>query len=68
MLSKEEMKALEEIERCIGYDAMISVKSISILYNLYMKEKEKNKELEEGLKYRINYCPMCGRKLNIKEK
>lgn len=49
-MSEEEMKALEEIERCIDYDAMISVKSISILYTLYMREKEKNKKLEENLK------------------
>lgn len=33
------------------------------LLDLYNKEKEKNKELLEGLKYRVNYCKLLEKEL-----
>lgn len=33
------------------------------ILDLYNKEKEKNKELTEGLKYRVNYCKLLEKEL-----
>lgn len=41
----------------------IELQAIQGLLNLYEKEKEKNKELLEGLKYRVNYCKLLEKEL-----
>lgn len=37
--------------------------AIGELLDLYIAEKEKNKALKEGLKYRINYCKLLEKEL-----
>jgi len=39
------------------------IKTVEHLLDLYNKEKEKNKELLEGLKYRVNYCKLLEKEL-----
>lgn len=39
------------------------IEMIQGLLDLYNKEKEKNKALKEGLKYRINYCKLLEKEL-----
>ena len=46
-----------------GFDYEVILPAIQGLLDLYNKEKEKNKELKEGLKYRINYCKLLEKEL-----
>jgi len=44
-------------------DTKKEINAIQGLLDLYNKEKEKNKELLEGLKYRVNYCKLLEKEL-----
>ena len=42
---------------------LVEKKYYEKIVDLYNKEKEKNKALKEGLKYRINYCKLLEKEL-----
>lgn len=55
---KKNPKITKAIDRIID-----ALEEKNIFLNLYNKEKEKNKALKEGLKYRINYCKLLEKEL-----
>lgn len=60
-LSKEEIGSNNE--NITATLDLQDLKSLKNLYDLYQAEKEKNKALKEGLKYRINYCKLLEKEL-----
>lgn len=60
-LSKEEIE--NNNENITATLDLQDLKSLKNLLDLYNKEKEKNKGLLEGLKYRVNYCKLLEKEL-----
>ena len=60
-LSKEEIE--NNNENITATLDLQDLKSLKNLYDIYQAEKEKNKALKEGLKYRINYCELLEKEL-----
>lgn len=68
-MSEEEIikKANELLTRVMSGYGLAQVDKIHLvlqgLLDINQKEKEKNKALKEGLKYRINYCKLLEKEL-----
>jgi len=58
---KDEISRVEDYVNT-GYEEE-ELQAIQGLLDLYNKEKEKNKELQEGLRYRVNYCKLLEKEL-----